>query len=228
MKMHSIVHIGYEKEGVIKEWALNKGVMLTHSRPYQGDPLPHVDDFDFLLVLGGPQSVLELHKYPYLAQEIHLIQQAIAADKFVLGICLGAQLLGEALGAKAARSPYPERGVYPVMLTQAGLTDRIFKHFPLEFEALHWHEDMAGLPDGAELLAQSAGCPQQAFRYSDKVYGLQFHLELNRTDLIKIIERHPDIPQSPYSQLASDMLTNNIENINSFMQKFLTHFIQLA
>lgn len=227
MKLHHITHVNCENIGVIGEWAKAQRMEITGSKPYSGDTLPDCGEFDFLVVMGGPQSAVELEKHPYLEVEVNLIREAIDQGKYVLGFCLGAQLIGQALGTKASKSPEKEIGVFPIELTQAGQQDRIFSLFPKEFEVMHWHSDMPGIADSAELLAKSAGCPQQAFSYGEKVYGLQFHIEIERASLIKMIERFSsDLTPNKFVQSKEDMLSKNIEAINEYVPKFLNAFIQ--
>src|SRR3546814_5089581 len=102
--------------------------------------------------MGGPQSPLALEEAPYLKDEIELIRKAIHAEKLVIGFCLGAQLIGEALGGKTERSPEREIGIYPVSLTPEGLKDDLFRDFSEIFNVIHWHNDMPGLTKDAQLL----------------------------------------------------------------------------
>lgn len=114
MRISVIMHADFETPGVIEEWAQAKKHSFRIFKPYQVESLPAVEEFDFLIVMGGPQSPLALEEAPYLVDEIKLISRAIQAKKIVLGFCLGAQLIGEALGAKTERSPEKEVGIYPV------------------------------------------------------------------------------------------------------------------
>ncbi len=192
MKIAIIMHADFETPGVIEEWARNKSYAFQVFKPYQAQTLPALETFDFLIVMGGPQSPLELEESPYLQDEIELIRKAIQEQKFVLGFCLGAQLIGEALGAKTERSPEREIGIYPVSLTSAGLKDNMFRDFPERFNVIHWHNDMPGLTKDAQLLAFSEGCPRQAIRYRENVYGFQFHMEITQQGITDLIEACPD------------------------------------
>ncbi|HSW69443.1 MAG TPA: GMP synthase [Gammaproteobacteria bacterium] len=218
MRIHTIIHAPFEKPGVIENWAINNGHSLSSTHIYQGEILPDVSTIDFLIIMGGPQSPTELDQYPYLRDEIILTKQAIDQGKVILGICLGAQIISESLGAKTERSPNKEIGVYPVYLTKDGEVDSIFKKFPQMFDVMHWHNDMPGIPEGAVLLAYSEGCPRQVIRYSDRAYGLQCHMEMT-TDLIKGMIEHCEIDLKPgkYVQQNETLLKNNISEINSKM-----------
>ncbi len=216
------MHVPFEGPGIIHEWADERGHQLKGTHSYENEIMPHTDDFDFLIIMGGPQSACELEKYPYLQEEISLIGAAINADKPVLGICLGAQLIGAAFDAPASRSPEKEMGCFPVELTEAGKHDRIFKNFPSSFASIHWHNDMPGVPADAAVLAKSAGCPRQVIRYGEKVYGLQFHLEFTKEKLQKLIDKcKDDLTPSKYTQTAEEMLSANFKEINASMKLVL-------
>src|SRR5579862_1536272 len=176
MRIHIIIHASFEKPGVIETWATHKGHTISYTHTYLGEQLPDSSQIDFLIIMGGPQSPLELDKYPYLRDEMALTKLIINQKKVVLGICLGAQIIGESLGAKTERSPNKEIGVFPIHLTTEGNQDFIFKQFPESFDVMHWHNDMPGVPAGSTILAYSEGCPRQVIRYNERVYGLQCHM----------------------------------------------------
>ena len=111
MKIIYIQHVTYESLGVIDAWAQQNHFDLKAYNPCSGDALPDVDDFDFLIILGGPQSACDVDKIDYLQREVELIQKAAKANKYILGICLGAQLMGVAYGAAASKSPISPSGI---------------------------------------------------------------------------------------------------------------------
>jgi GMP synthase (glutamine-hydrolysing) len=129
---------------------------------------------DGMIVMGGPQSAND----PEMAGEIHFIQQALDVKTPILGICLGAQLIAKALGAHVYRNPESEIGWAPVYLTETGRGDPIFGRLPSPSTLFHWHNETFMLPPGAVSLAYSDKCRQQAFRFQDTVYGIQFHPEI--------------------------------------------------
>ena len=226
MKLHYIIHAPFEKIGVIQDWAKGAGITLTGSHTYAGDTLPSADAFDALVVMGGPQSPLEPEKYPYLKNEITLIQQAIQFNKKILGFCLGAQLIAEAYGASTLRSPEKEVGVFPIKLTPAGQADPLFDGFPLEFDVIHWHNDMPGIPDGAELLAYSEGCPHQALRFAPGIYGFQFHMEITSELAKGMVENCPeDLAPSKYTQTSTAFMAENFAKINRQMTLILDRLL---
>lgn len=228
MRIHYITHASYEGLGVIRQWAQEKNYVLTGTKSHTGESLPHPDNFDMLVIMGGPQSVCELHKYDFLQREVELIREANKKNKYILGICLGAQLISAAFGASVERSPQKEIGYFPIELTEDGKIDRIFQHLPDAFPSIHWHFDMMGLPKGAKLLAKSAGCPRQAIQFNERVYGVQFHLEFTKERLQELINKcQEDLSASPYTQTAQEMLIANFAASEYLMKTILDRLIQL-
>lgn len=188
MNVRFVIHEAFEAPGAYEAWARDRGYIATHSRVYAGEPLPEgVGDIDLLVVFGGPQSpATTTDACPHFDAhaEMALIHLAIAAGKAVVGVCLGAQLIGEALGATHTRSPEPEIGSFPIVLTEAGRTNPKFAAFGEGLIVGHWHSDMPGLTPGATVVAASDGCPRQIVEYTPLVYGFQCHMEFTR-DLVE-------------------------------------------
>jgi GMP synthase (glutamine-hydrolysing) len=228
LKILYLIHADFRIPGIVEKWAKQHKYQFQIVRPYQGDSLPSIADFDMLILMGGPQSPLKLDQFPYLADEINLIKKAIAAKKKVLGFCLGAQLVGEALGAKTERSPEKEVGVYPVTLTEDALTDPLLEGFNREVPMLHWHNDMPGLTTESVLLGYTAGCPRQLIRYLPGVYGFQPHLEITRNNMkIMIAFASADLKPSRYTQTADELRKQDYERINAMMIKILDRLVAL-
>lgn len=137
-----------------------------------------------LVVMGGPMGVYERDRHPFLKDEIRLIQQFIALNKPVLGICLGAQLIAHALGARVYPNRKKEIGWFPLRLTKESRQDPLFQKLPTSCTVFQWHGDTFDLPRGAALLARSPLCRHQAFRWGDRVWGLQFHVEVDKTMIL--------------------------------------------
>jgi len=227
MKIHAILHASFETVGSIEGWALENGHSLSLTHSYLGELLPGVGDIDFLIVMGGPQSPREGDIYPYLVEEMKLIRDAIRAKKLVLGICLGAQLIGEALGARTMRSPEKEIGVWPITLTEEGRGDPLFESFGSTFDVMHWHNDMPGIPEGGVLLAGSVGCPHQAIRYGEGVYGFQFHMEITGEGAKAMCEHCPgDLRASRFTQAEGDLLGSDLAGINEKLEIILDRLIK--
>lgn len=181
MHVHFIIHESFESAGAYLPWAETRGHHITWTRVYDNEPVPaNADGFDMLVVFGGPQSPrTTLAECPYFDSkaEQHLINQAISAGRIVVGICLGSQLIGEALGARVCQSPEKEIGHYPITLTEAGKQHPLLAHFGSPLTVGHWHNDMPGLTDQATVLAASVGCLRQIVQYGNFVYGFQCHME---------------------------------------------------
>lgn len=225
MNILMITHADFEGPGVIADWVKSKHHIMRIAKPYAGEVLPHIDDFDMLVIMGGPQSTLKLDEFPYLEDEIHLIKAAVAQHKRIIGFCLGAQLIGEALGARAAKSPEKEIGVYPLTLTEAGEKDRLLEGSSSVLPAIHWHNDMPGLTDKSVVLAISEGCPRQIVRYAEKIYGFQCHLEITLQGIRDLIENAPgDLKPSAYTMTEAELLTQDYEAVHRGMFTILDRF----
>jgi GMP synthase (glutamine-hydrolysing) len=179
-------HVPYEILGTLNPLLKEAGGRVRYVNYGRSDyPKPDVSKYDALIVLGGPMGAYETVKYPHLSEEMNHIREMIERGKPVLGICLGAQLIAAALGAEVRRHHTKEIGWYKVKLTAAGKKDILFSHFAPSEDIFQWHGDTFELPDGATHLAKTKSCHQQAFRYSDNVYGFQFHMEVDE----EMIER---------------------------------------
>ncbi len=183
MRVHFILHETFEVPGAYLKWAQERGHQVTTTKVYEKELLPEtIDGIDFLIVMGGPQSPDEDREaFPYYdpKSELAFMKEAIAADIYIVGVCLGAQLLSVAYGAEYEHSPEREIGVFPITLTEAGLKDEHVKVLGPTLNTGHWHGDMPGLSEDAVVLATSQGCPRQIIRFSSRHYAFQAHLELD-------------------------------------------------
>ena len=178
-------HVPHEILGTFDPLLKRRGVRMRYVNFSRGSVESiNLDSYDGLIVLGGPMSVNQLDEYPHLKEEIYWIKKAIEKNLFVLGICLGAQLISKALGGEVTKSPSPEIGWFDIQLNSEGKKDPLFEFFNETQKIFQWHGDAFSIPEGAVNLASSKGCPHQAFRYGKNVYGFQFHLEVNQ-DLIE-------------------------------------------
>ncbi len=157
----------------------------------EDEAIPDMGRYDALIALGGPQHVHEDEQYPYLAEEKALLHRVVEENIPYLGICLGGQLLASALGAKVSRHHLTEMGFFEVQLTEEGRRDPLFKGLPGYQQVIQWHEDIFDLPAGAVRLATSEHTPDQAFRYGQRAYGLQYHIEVT-PEMLDTWLRYPD------------------------------------
>ncbi len=201
LRLHVLEHVPFEGPGHIAPWARARGHEIRTSRLYAQDPLPPVEAFDWLVIMGGPMNIYEDVRYPWLAGERRFIQAAVASGKKILGICLGAQLLADALGSRVYKGAFKEIGWHPVRLTSSASESRLFQAFPSSFHAFHWHGDTFHVPGGAVHIARSAACESQAFVYEDRIVGLQFHLE-STEESVEALLRHcgEELTEGPYMQ----------------------------
>jgi GMP synthase (glutamine-hydrolysing) len=227
MKIHYFQHVPFEGLAFIESWAIARGYTLSSTRFFAGEALPQIQDIDFLIVMGGPMNIYETEKYFWLTEEKRFIEQAIQQDKIVLGICLGAQLIADVLGAKVTQNAFKEIGWFPVELTAESAA---FHSLPQQFNALHWHGDTFELPRGAVHLARSEGCENQAFVYGEKVLSLQFHLEATPTSTQQIIANcGNELVQGKYIQMPEEMMgkAENFTAANLLMAQVLDNLNEL-
>ena len=170
-------HIACEPPAAFEDALRSRGLDVARVELDEDDPLPDWRDFPAIVVMGGPMGAYDEADHPWLVDEKRALREAVDADVPVWGVCLGAQLLAAALGARVYRGDRPEVGLLPVHLTSAAAEDPVFRHAPSSFPTLQWHGDSFDLPEGATLLAGSPAYPHQAFRVG-RSYGLQFHIEV--------------------------------------------------
>ncbi|MBI4226998.1 MAG: type 1 glutamine amidotransferase [Candidatus Omnitrophica bacterium] len=174
-----VQHAEPEAMGLVEPLCRELGIAWHLCRPYAGEAVPPATQpYDGVVVLGGPMNVDETERYPFLAGEIKLLQQAYRRQLPTLGICLGAQLMAKAAGAAVTKGPSAEVGWFPIRLTDAGRQDPLLTGLPEELMTFHWHEDTYALPAKAVHLASSAQYPQQVFRLGPAAVALQCHVEV--------------------------------------------------
>lgn len=188
MRIHYLQHVPFEGLGCISQWAGDQHHGLSATAMFAGEPLPDTAAFDFLIVMGGPMGVHDTAAHTWLTREKRFIDQALRAEKKVLGICLGAQLVADVLGARVYPNQHKEIGWHRVSRVAAIPASAPGQVLPDDFFALHWHGDTFDLPAGAVHLAQSDACRHQAFFYPPAALGLQFHLESTRESIDALIQ----------------------------------------
>jgi GMP synthase (glutamine-hydrolysing) len=205
MRFHVLQHAAYEGPGEIAVWAEKRGHVVTISHLYRGEALPALDDFDALVIMGGEMNIYQYRDWPWLQPETQFIQAALHHGKRCAGICLGAQFLADALGARVVQNSQYELGWFPV--TWSAEARAWFPGLPSAGPVLHWHGDRFGLPPGATRLAVSAGCTEQGFLLPGKALGLQFHLEVD-PELVKLyVASQGEWPSGKYVQAPHDIVS---------------------
>ncbi len=167
---------------------------------------PKLTEFDGLIIMGGPMNVYDEARYPWLNKEKQFITEAIKADKSVLGICLGAQLIANVLGSKIFQNLYKEIGWFPIQINES-FNQWLNKYCPSELEVFHWHSDSFNLPPGAMNHAGSKACNHQLFTKGAQVVAIQFHLEiLPQTLSTMLSEEAEPWKKEQYVQTANEIL----------------------
>ncbi len=192
MRLHIVKHAAFEGPGAIAAWAGERGHSLQTAELGAGDPLPVPGDFDALVLMGGPMSVNDEDRHPWLGPEKALVRESLRAGKRILGVCLGSQMIASALGARVRSNPVKEIGFLPVGLAPGAGEHPCLRGFPPVFTPFHWHGETFDLPPGAQLLASSAACARQAFALGPRVLGLQFHIEVDSASLNDMVENGTD------------------------------------
>ncbi len=181
-----IKHITIEGPGTIADFLEDSKIPYTVIDLSYGDKVPKLEkDFQTIICLGGPMNVYEEEKYSFLKYEDILLKRVVDEKVPFLGICLGAQLIAKATGAKVTKNPEKEIGWYKIVLNDYGLKDGLFKGFPEVFTVYQWHGDTFGIPEGGRRLAFSELCQNQVLKYSRNAYGIQFHVEITKEMIIQ-------------------------------------------
>jgi GMP synthase-like glutamine amidotransferase len=232
LRIHIVQHAPFETPGYIENLCqATEGVKIAYSCLYSADPLPALSEFDLLIVMGGPMNVDEHELYPWLVSEKQFILESIQSNKKVLGICLGAQLIAAALGAKVQKNEFKEIGWYPVYRTTESSGSALLKGIPDTFFALHWHGDTFQIPQGARRIAASGACGNQGFVFKDSVIGLQFHLEVTENTLQDFLSNcKSDLVEGKYIQTEKEMLAQGkalITQTNQYMSTIFNNLLSV-
>ncbi len=221
MRIYYFQHVPFEKPAMIGDWAAARHAEIDGTLFYQeGFALPDPEDVDMLIVMGGPMNIYEEARYPWLKTEKRFIQKILGRGTPVLGICLGAQLLANCLGAKVRPGKFQEVGWFPVEF--AAKKPGPFRVFPDRLDVLHWHGDTFDLPVGATLCASSRACRNQAFLFGRQAIGLQFHVEMAEENIHQVAA-HSESVSGPFVQRADALFgrQNQIDRNRQLLFRFL-------
>jgi len=207
--------------GAYESFLVQHDIPFRIVRLYAGDSLPVAAEVQALLVLGGTMGVHETDRFPWMAPLQQLMREVTENDTPLLGICLGGQLLAEALNGKVTANSHGERGVQQVDISAAGKDDPLFAGLPDPLPAMQWHNDSFNLAPSAVALASSAACPVQAFRTAN-AYGLQFHPEVNVAVVADWSRKEPEA-----AEVIADF-TAAFASSSAVWQRLFTNFLQLA
>ena len=228
MNIHYFQHVPYEGLGHIQAWAEEQRHQLSSTRFFDESwQLSNLDEIDALIVLGGPMSVFDEAKYSWLEEEKQFIKAAIDSGKKLLGICLGAQLLANVIGAAVKPAPNKEIGWFPVNATEESkVLPWFFELFSENSTVFHWHADKFEIPYGAINLASSEANKNQAFAIGDQVLALQFHVEMTHDDIQVLLENaRADIVPGNFVQPEAALINDAaLVESRQLCDSLLTHF----
>lgn len=208
MRIHALEHEPFEESDNIAKWARFHRHSLSRSRLFLNEPLPAHNSFDFLVIMGGGMGTKDTDLFPWLISEKKFIKESIDRHKLVLGICLGAQLVAEALGGIVSKNTYREIGWFRVNQTQDAQRSAFWQILPETFPAFHWHGDTFSIPSRSCHALYSEACTNQAFDYDNgRVVGLQFHLEVSEPSIERFLfSCAHELTEDTYVQSRHDIL----------------------
>jgi GMP synthase-like glutamine amidotransferase len=207
VRIHYLQNDKLSALGNIETWAKERGYVITSTQLDEQACFPSLDDFDLLIISGGRMASYEENLYSWLVKEKEFIRKAVSRQKYLLGICLGAQLIADSLGGRVYPHKHKEIGWWTIEFTEEGAKFPLLKEWNDRFPAFLFHGDTFDLPQGAIRICTSKGCANQAFQYGERVIGVQFHPELTN-DVINTIWKllKHEISEGPYTQKPNDFL----------------------
>ena len=236
--MHILVlqHVRVEHPRIFRQFLAEDGHSWDAVELDEGEPLPALDGYDALWVMGGPMDVWQVEDHPWLEAEKALIKEAVEGRGMpFLGLCLGHQLLAEALGGEVGPSQQPEIGVLDVQMTEIGAEGVWMDGLPPIFKALQWHSaEVTKLPPGAEVLATSPACAVQAMKWGPRAYSAQFHVEIE-ADTVANWAEIPAYAEALQKALGADGVAKmqaaadeNMRDFNAMAERLYINWLQAA
>ncbi len=210
-----LVHGPGSRPDALLDWAFDRGHAVDVRYLFRADPLPELAEFDWLISTGGPMHAFDDDNFQFLVPEVQLLSKALAAEKAVLGLCLGSQLMARARGAKVIKNRHWEVGWHRVSVDDPSLGKG-------DLMVFQWHQDTFELPKDALLIATNAATPNQGFRLSSRAVGLQFHPEAIH-QWVQECAIDPDYPSGPFVQMASELVQGLIHQpaMNYWLRRLL-------
>lgn len=237
VQIYSLEHAPHEDPVYITQWLYEKEVNLHPVRLYKGDHFPDVAEVGVLLIMGGFMNIYEEKEFPWLIEEKVFIRKVIEAGKPVLGICLGGQLIADILGGKVTKASKPEYGWHTINRVSHiphlinGWTSRISALFPEKLDVFEWHQDTFAIPEGAIRLYASEYCENQAYLYQDRVFGFQFHPEMDELTIREFLYySSSEIKEKGLEDIKNDILKRISLNASghTFIAGVMEYLLELA
>ncbi len=231
-QIHYLQHVPFEGLGAMQTYFDRHQMPTTSTKLYDSNGLkkfPSLNEFDVLVIMGGPMSVHDESLHSWLKQEKQFIQSCLHANKPILGICLGAQLLAQALEAQVSKNLYREIGWWPSQTSRNIKKTAFAKVWPKKFLAFHWHGETFSIPKDAEHLVESPACLHQGFSRFNRQIGLQFHLETTLESAQLLVEHCSDeLDNSTYVQSIEKILqsSHHFDELNLFLFKLLDEWLK--
>lgn len=228
MRIHYLQHVSFEGIGHIQQWADVNNHTVQKTELFNNQKPPVLDSFDLLIVMGGPMGIYDYDQHSWLKTEKVFISDVIASGKPILGICLGAQLIADVLGASVTAGNEKEIGWFPIQKISPA-TSALSHVLPEQLIAYHWHGDTFSTPAGAQRLYMSEACENQAFVYNSNVIALQFHLETTPDSMTTLIGNCGyELITGPYIQTATAMhsATEHFPTIHTVMDTIMDYLVK--
>lgn len=231
LKVHYIQHVPFEPPAGILNFLKEKEISVSKTLLYRSEEFPDLKEFDILFIMGGPMGVYDEDKFKWIKEEKKFIEKAIKNNKTIVGICLGAQLIADILGARVYRNRYKEIGWFEIEMEKEILKTKFFKGFPEKIVPFHWHGDTFDIPENSIKIGKSEATENQGFIFNNRVIGLQFHLEVTEDSVRKMIENGKDeLKKDRYIQTPEQILgkKENFTHLSKLLNIFLNNLLSSA